>query len=309
MSSMEEFGFSIMGNTVPYDPNHPCTAYAYVKEGYKKLDWIRICRIPLAFWGDEGSFPGHYWLEIIHKDENTIDEQIKEARKEQKTEAEIIKIGNVKSANGFRESYGWYPTSFPLTITPNEFQNSMTSGDISMYNFEIKEKGALNGDSIKRREKDASEFRSHITKREAGRRTKNNDLSIYAFDPHQCSRFQEGEIKMISNPYLLPNDNRTRDEIIEEIRDFSSSFFTKHSNEWSWYNDGYEEVNCHTFLFLLLGHVGLADPIIAEKKDKHFNNYFKNLESKSMQAKSIRLKLLTRLKNISEELYLYGISC
>jgi hypothetical protein len=48
MSDWFDFGTAIMGNTVFYDPNNPCTAYQYVKAGYRELDWIRICRIPLS---------------------------------------------------------------------------------------------------------------------------------------------------------------------------------------------------------------------------------------------------------------------
>jgi hypothetical protein len=309
MSDWFDFGTAIMGNTVFYDPNNPCTAYQYVKAGYRELDWIRICRIPLSlsFFENDGAFPGHYWIEIIHDDEDIIDKHIKVAREKYKTEAEIISLENVKSANGFRESYGWYPVDIPIEIIPDT--------KIPGTNFpaiEIKKAGTLNGDSMVRRKKDESEFRTHITPREAGRKTMNNNLSIYAFDPHQCSRFHKGEIKMMSHPYLLPNDNRTKEDIIKEIRDFANSFYDEYSKEWSWYNDSYREVNCHTFLFLLLGHVGLADPIIAEDKDKHFRKYFKDVENNLDDVEPNYYVLLKKLKENSEKIkenYEYVINC
>lgn len=306
----ERLAESIYGNTVLYNPNDPCTSYKYVKAGYRELDWIRICRIPLAFFGSKGAFPGHYWIEIIHDNEDIIDKHIKVAREEYKTEAEIISLGNVKSANGFRESYGWYPVDFPVTITPNE--DPKTAAYVPIKLIEFKEAGTLNGDSTVRRKKDESKFLIHITPREAGRKTMNNNLSIYAFDPHQCSRFHKGEIKMMSHPYLLPNDNRTKEDIIKEIREFANSFYDEYSKEWSWYNDGYNEVNCHTFLFLLLGHVGLADPIIAEDKDKHFREYFKNVKNNLDVVEANYYVSLKKLKENSGKLKEnneYSINC
>lgn len=295
----ERLAESIYGNTVPYNP-YDHTLYKYVKEGYRELDWIRICRIPLAFFGSKGAFPGHYWIEIIHDNEDIIDKHIKVAREEYKTEAEIISLENVKSANGFRESYGWYPVSFPFTITPNT--DPMIAARVPIQSIDIKKTGTLNGDSTKRRQKDESKCLNHITPREAGRKTMNNNLSIYAFDPHQCSRFKKNEIKMLSHPYLLPNDNRTKEGIIEEIRKFANSFYDEYSKEWSWYNDGYNEVNCHTFLFLLLGHVGLADPIIAEDKDEHFIKYLENVESNLDRVKPNYYVSLQKLEEKSKEL-------
>ena len=274
--------------------------YKYVKAGYRELDWIRICRIPLAFFGSKGAFPGHYWIEIIHDNEDIIDKHIKVAREEFKKEIEIIKLGNVKSANGFRESYGWYPASLPFTTTPNT--DPITGARAPYLGFEIKVAGTLNGDSTERRQKDKSKCLNHITNREAGRKTMNNDLSIYAFDPHQCSRFHKNEIKMMSHPYLLPNDNRTKEGIIEEIRKFANSFFKEYSKEWSWNKDSFNEVNCHTFLFLLLGHVGLADPIIAENKDEHFKKYLKDVESNLDKVKPNYYLSLKKLKEKSKEL-------
>ena len=289
---------SVKGTTVPNNPYEQSRVLTYVKDGYKKLDWLRICRIPLRvsirditiFGSDSGDFPGHYWVEIIHDDENDIDDHVKKARMAKQKEGKIAKLGNIKSANGFRESYGWYPVSLPISI--------------SWSSFEIKEKGVLNGASDSRIAKDANKFRDHKTERDAGRKTMNNNLSKYAFDPDQYLRFSEEKINIVSNPYLPPEDNRTKEEIIQQIRNFASTFHSKHSAFWSWNNDGYDEVNCHTFLFLLLGEVGLADPIIANDQDKHFRCYFNDincyfnliLASKAIEA---RRKILTNLKDLS----------
>lgn len=284
-------GPAIMAGTVPNDTYNKSRVVTYVKDGYKKLNWIRICRIPLGNpLKGNGAIPGHYWVEIIHDDENDIDDHVKKARMAKQKEGKINKLGNIKSANGFRESYGWYPVSLPISI--------------SWSSFEIKEKGVLNGASDSRIAKDANKFRDHKTEREAGRKTMNNNLSKYAFDPHQYQRFKEKDINMISNPYLPPGDNRTKETIIQQIRNFASTFHSKHSAIWSWDNDSYYEVNCHTFLFLLLGEVGLADPIIANDQDKHFRCYFNDincffnliLASKAIEA---RRKILTNLKNLS----------
>ena len=319
MINWENLGTAVMGNTVPYNTNDQSRIITSVKAGFKKLDWLRICRIPLSFNSSKGAFPGHYWIEIIHEKEDMIDQHIRKAREEKKVEQEIIALGNVQSANGFRESYGWYPIALPVTITPND--NPYSTSDIPIGRIEIKEQGIINGASDSRIAKDASKYRDHTTERDAGREIKKkdektevmileNNLSIYPFDPHQSSRFREGEIKMVSHPYLFPRDNRTKDEIIEEIRKFASSFSSDHSALWSWCIDGYSEVNCHTFLFLLLGKLELADPIIAEDKDDHFRRYFKIVKSNNFSNPK-RLELLTKLDDISKELkenYEYYVS-
>ena len=287
-------GPAIMAGTVPNDTYNKSRVVTYVKDGYKKLNWIRICRIPLGNpLKGNGAIPGHYWVEIINNDEHYIDDHIKKARSAKQTEKEIIKLGNVKSANGFRESYGWYPTSFPVTMTVLNTGYNIGITNVRLFKIE----GILNGASDSRIAKDASKYRDHTTEREAGRKTMNNNLSKYAFDPHQCSRFNKKKIN-ITSPYLPPGDNRTKETIIQQIRNFASTFHSKHSAIWSWYKNGYDEVNCHTFLFLLLGELKLADVVIRDNKDIHFTKYLAALE-KSKKADKTRKDLLTNLKNLS----------
>ena len=128
-----------------------------------------------------------------------------------------------------------------------------------------------------------------------------NNLSKYAFDPHQYQRFKEKDINMISNPYLPPGDNRTKETIIQQIRNFASTFHSKHSAIWSWYKNGYDEVNCHTFLFLLLGELKLADVIIRDNKDIHFRKYLIALLN-SKKADETRKTLLNDLETLSSEI-------
>ena len=306
MNNWENFSTTVTGTTVPYNPNDQSHAITSVQAGFKKLEWLRICRIPLSLFSSEGAFPGHYWIEIINSDENNIDAHIQKARSANQTEKEIIKLGNVQSANGFRESYGWYPiNSFAIRIRPKlSYINLQLRGQLVYPAVQIKKEGIVNGASDSRIKKDANNYRDHTTDRKAGRNIMNNNLSKYAFDPDQYLRFSEEKINIVSNPYLPPEDNRTKEEIIQQIRNFASTFHSKHSAFWSWNNDGYDEVNCHTFLFLLLGEVGLADPIIANDQDKHFRCYFNDincffnliLASKAIEA---RRKILTNLKNLS----------
>ena len=292
MNNWGDFGPIFVGKTVPNNPYDRSRVVTYVKDGYKKLNWIRICRIPLGNpLKGNSAIPGHYWVEIINNDEHYIDDHIKKARMAKQKEDKIAKLGNIKSANGFRESYGWYPVSTPTRL--------------ELKPFEIKKKGVLNGASDSRIAKDAKEYRDHTTKREAGRKTMYNNLSKYAFDPHQYQRFKEKDINMISNPYLPPGDNRTKETIIQQIRNFASTFHSKHSAIWSWGKDSYNEVNCHTFLFLLLGELKVADPIIAISKDDHFNEYYAELKKNLKVANPYRLQLITNLQKLSSQLYSY----
>ena len=110
MNNWGDFGPIFVGKTVPNNPYDRSRVVTYVKDGYKKLNWIRICRIPLGNpLKGNGAIPGHYWVEIINNDEHYIDDHIKKARMAKQKEDKIAKLGNIKSANGFRESYGWYP--------------------------------------------------------------------------------------------------------------------------------------------------------------------------------------------------------
>ena len=307
MSNWEKFGTAVMGTTVPYNPNDQSRIITSVKAGFKKLDWLRICRIPLSFNSSKGAFPGHYWIEIINSDENNIDAHIQKARSANQTEKEIIKLGNVQSANGFRESYGWYPTDFPspyydrvvIFIVSPLIKKIIYNDTKTVY--EVKEKGIVNGASYSRIAEDANEYHDHTTKREAGRKTMYNNLSKYAFDPHQYQRFKEEDIKMISNPYLPSEDTRTKETIIQQIRDFASTFHSRHSSIWSWNNDKFNEVNCHTFLFLLLGELKLADVIIRDRKDIHFRKYLIALLN-SKKADETRKTLLNDLETLSSKI-------
>ena len=251
-----------------------------VKNGVRKLEYIVLRRIPV-----KGFEPGHYWIEIIHQDEDEIDEFMEKARTEELTEKDLPMLhGICNKANGFRESYGWYPDKteigFPKLLKGN---------------------GILNGDCELRRKKDKDKTLSNIEERDAGRREENNYLSIRPFDAHQNERFHEGKIDFTTNPYLLPGDSRTDEQIIAEIRDFAKSF----EDEWSWASDAYFETNCHTFLFLLLATCNLADPdCIGKKLDNHFNEYKEKLSFAVLAGYCLnyeeRKGLIDKLYNISD---------
>lgn len=264
--------------------------------GTRKLENILIRRIFMTIGGIWST--GHYWIEIIHDDEDEIDDFMTEARELKLTEEKFISMNRkCTKANGFRESYGWYPDKGRW--------NGWTN---------LKGKGFLNADCQLKRGKDKKHNLSPEKDREAGRRNhqkkdmkhdlssekeweggsgnpqkkdrkskeKNqhdgkNHLSIRPFDPHQNGRFHEDEIDFTTHPYLLPNDSRTEIQIIEEIRDFASKF----EDEWSYKWHGYNETCCHTFVFLLLASCNLADPsCIGAKKDPYFKSYKRKLKNK-----------------------------
>ena len=260
-----------------------------VKNGGRILENIVLRRIFISYPIIEGKFidPGHYWIEIIHSDEDETDEFMEKARKEQLTEKELPKLNGIcKKANGFRESYGWYP------------DDAVFFGS-GRYNL-LKGNGFLNGDCELRRKKDKDKILSNTEERNAGRREENNDLSIRPFDAHQNERFHEGKIDFTTNPYLLPGDSRTDEQIITEIRDFAKSF----KDEWSWHNNRFDETNCHTFLYLLLAKCNLADfDCIGKKRDPYFLEYKKSLEDNEDKLDSKcqeRKKLIDKLWQISE---------
>lgn len=271
-----------------------------VVAGTRKLENILIRRIFITRDGNWSFSPGHYWIEIIHDDEDETDDFIKEAREQKLTEEKFISMNKkCTKVNGFRESYGWYPDH----------------GSLQWIELgTMKGKGFLNGDCQLRRDKDKNHNLSPEKEREAGRRNhqkndmkhdlssekewegdsgnpqkkdkkskeKNqhdgkNHLSIRPFDPHQNGRFHEDEIHITTHPYLLPNDSRTEAQIIEEIRDFADKF----DDEWSYKWHRYNETCCHTFVFLLLASCNLADPdCIGAKKDPYFKSYKRKLKNK-----------------------------
>jgi hypothetical protein len=239
-----------------------------VKAGTRKLENILIRRIFMKIGGIQS--PGHYWIEIIHDDEDETDDFIKEAREQKLTEKQFISMNKeCTKANGFRESYGWYPDDGRWDGWAN-----------------FKGNGFLNGDCNYRIKKDKEHNLFHTEEREAGRRNhqkkddkhqEKNHLSIRPFDPHQHGRFHEDEIDFTTHPYLLPDDSRTEEQVIEEIRDFAAKF----EDEWSYKGHGYNETCCHTFVFLLLASCNLADPdCIGAQKDPYFKEYKNNLKKR-----------------------------
>lgn len=258
--------------------------YTKVKDGARKLDNIVLRRIT-----QKEISPGHYWIEIIHQDEDEVDEFMKKARKKPTGEWYLHNLNEIcKKANGFRESYGWYPDDASFNIKPKPLKL-------------LKGNGFLNGDCELRRNKDMFRSLSNKVNREAGRREENNNLSIRPFDPHQNGRFHPKDIDFTTNPYLLPGDSRTDEQIIAEIRDFAKSF----KDEWSWHFDTYNETNCHTFLFLLLATCNLADPdCIGKGLDQHFLLYKQSLDflkSKKADPKYVKRKnLINKLDKISQ---------
>ncbi|OCG18824.1 hypothetical protein A9G24_11310 [Gilliamella sp. App6-5] len=260
-----------------------------VKAGTRKLENILIRRIP-----KRGINPGHYWIEIVHKDENEMDDFIVEAKKKGLKEKHLKGLDQtVKKINGFRESYGWYPIS-------NSSFNNISIVDIFTRNSRcIKNKGCVNGDHKDRRKEDENRDLNYKIKRIAGRSKLKNDLSTIAFDCSQHRRFDsKNPITLTTNPYLLSGDVRTEEQIIEQIRNFTTKF-EKNEPEWSWNGDGFDETNCHTMLFLLLASCNLADPeCIGKGLDPHFTAYQESLndkdqlESKYQERKSLITKLL-----------------
>lgn len=284
-----------------------------VKNGGRILENILLRRIVVKYCGKEGEVnprtrnlsgliiscgkhfdTGHYWIEIINPDEDKYD-PIRTRQIERKSTAkeERIHLYNVSYPNGFRESYGWYPDDGSFNA------DNIVKKDARI----ISGKGFLNGDCILRKTKDENLDLLPTTNRNAGRSRRFNSLSSFAFDPHQNGRFHPDIIDFTTNPYLLPGDSRTDNEIIKEIRKFAENFHTRWSEEWSWNNDGYDETNCHTFLFLLLAKCKLADPdCIGRSRDPHFIAYKKSLESKKGLSPKYeeRKKLVSDLHYISQ---------
>ncbi|TEA26252.1 hypothetical protein [Candidatus Schmidhempelia bombi] len=278
-------------------PSQSSKVTTKVKEGARKLDKILIRRIPVNLRGFE---VGHFWIEFLHEDENEIDESMKAFRRIRKKERDIVNergkpLKIATKANGFRESYGWYPVETPFQPL-NIFNKQLI----------ISSAGTLNGDHHKRREKDYKEELTELTPtqdRNAGRKTVNNDHSSRAFDPHQNGHHHPENIKFTTNPYVLPGDKRSDEEIFNDIRTFVKQFDEK-KQEWSWRNDNYKETNCHTLLFLLLAHCNLADPdCIGMGLDEHFKSYKTSLDSlnKSKVNKQLqeRMVLMKKLLDIS----------
>lgn len=279
----------IMGKTY----NNPNDHYDYgiytkVKDGARKLDNIVLSRIFITVKSITQIDPGHYWIEIIHQDEDETDEFMEKARKDRLAEKDLPKLNGIcKKANGFRESYGWYPDDAVL----------FGSG---LSNF-LKGNGFLNGDCELRKQDDMDHRLSNTEERNAGRREENNDLSIRPFDAHQNGRFHPDKIDFTTNPYLLPGDSRTDEQIIAEIRDFAKSF----DDVWSYNLNSFDETNCHTFLYLLLATCNLADPdCIGKNLDPYFLAYKTSLnDEENLNSKyEERKNLINKLSELSENI-------
>lgn len=260
-----------------------------VKAHIRKLKNIIIRRIP-----KKGLVAGHYWIEIIHHDEDEMDDFMKQARKNKLTEENIttLPIKACSKANGFRESYGWYPDNGAFHVE-NTFNSKRW----------ISAKGYLNGDCEIRKEKDKKLDLTYQRDREAGRKRQNNELSSRPFDPHQNGRLHPEKIDFTTHPYILSDDSRTELAIFNDIRKFAKDF----KDEWSWNGDGYDETNCHTFLFLLLAHCQLADPdCIGKRYDKHFEDYKKSLDRKKQikdekfAKRKILIQKLSDMSNLTK---------
>lgn len=201
--------------------------------------------------------------------------------------------------NGFRESYGWYP------ISSNPIYNFSFTGLVTFNSRAIKNDGCLNGDHVDRRVEDKNLELDYKIDRDAGRSKPENDLSTIAFDCMQHRRFDlEEPIDLTTNPYLLPDDLRTEEQVIESIRNFAQEF-EKNEEEWSFNFDGFDETNCHTLLFLLLASCDLADPDgIGQGLDKHFIKHKQSLDSKSELDEKYknRKKLIDNLLKTSQSL-------
>lgn len=231
-----------------------------INVGLTPLYNIRLCRRPvvgITQWN--GSLPGHYWIEIIHTDEDESGKSIN---------------GQACFPNGYRESYGWYPTKALMAA-----------------------EGCLNGDWPSRKESDKEQELNYKSERNAGRSKMNNDISSRAFDPHQSDHHTTGLITYETIPYLLPGDKRSEGDIIDEIRSFAANYKNTYSKTWDYKFDHYSENNCHTFLILLLFQLNLADLHIGKNKDKHFNAYYRSTLANIVQSK-FAFKFYKRLRHV-----------
>ncbi|OCG18570.1 MULTISPECIES: hypothetical protein [unclassified Gilliamella] len=265
-----------------------------IRTGLRPLENILIRRIPVNLLVSQ---VGHFWIELLHKDETEIDELMKNTFKKGLKEKDINDengnpLQHSTKANNFRESYGWYPVQMKIQLLNIFIDKRIVSSD-----------GILNGDHAQRRKEDEEETLTELTHtkdRKAGRKSNNNEYSSRAFDPHQSNRFHPEKIKFTSHPYVLPSDTRSDEEIFNEIRAFAQAF----EDEWSWGYDCYKETNCHTFLFLLLATCNLADPdCIGEELDRHFKRYKKSLDKHCKGVKETTIKrriLMEKLLDISE---------
>ncbi|MWN05811.1 hypothetical protein [Gilliamella sp. Pas-s95] len=276
-------------------PRQSSKVIAKVKAGVRPLEKILIRRIPVNLLVFE---VGHFWIEFLHEDESEIDEVMKNSRERGLKEKDLVDndenpLQSSSKANGFRESYGWYPVGMPFQPINIFNDKSIISSD-----------GILNGDHTQRRKADKNKKVTELThteNRKAGRKSNHNEYSSRAFDPHQNGRFHPNKIKFTTHPYVLPSDTRTDEEIFNDIRAFAQKF----EDEWSWTNDSYKETNCHTLLFLLLANCNLADPdCIGLKQDRHFIRYKKsldNLPENTTEKNIIRKILIKKLSDISKK--------
>ncbi|OCG26114.1 hypothetical protein A9G45_11570 [Gilliamella sp. HK2] len=284
-------------------PSESSKVITKVRAGLRPSQKILIRRIPVNLLLFR---VGHFWVEFLHEDESEIDEVMKNSRERGLKEKDLVDddenpLQSSSKANGFRESYGWYPAGFPF-----QPMNIFNGKNI------ISSDGTLNGDHPKRRKKDHNKELTELTPtkdRNAGRKKNNNDHSCRAFDPHQNGHFHVEKINFTTSPYLLPNDTRNEEQIFDEIRQFAEEFDAIQPDgtheEWSWAGDSYKETNCHTFLFLLLATCNLADPdCIGLKQDRHFIRYKKSLENlpeNTTEKNIIRKMLIKKLSNISKK--------
>jgi hypothetical protein len=156
-----------------------------------------------------------------------------------------------------KESYGWYPAEDIAHAPPIGKLKSGASMVASFFECE----GCINGDS---------------PQRHASQEARNNKVIIagggigtqpFPWDPHHGAT----DVRTIRHPYVNVGDDRSEDEIVAAIRDYTARYKQTSNGKWTFKFDDPAENNCHTFVWLALFHCGLIDADILDSSvDPHF---------------------------------------
>ncbi|WP_175749596.1 MULTISPECIES: hypothetical protein [Burkholderia] len=156
-----------------------------------------------------------------------------------------------------QESYGWYPAT---DITNSGTTDKIKSG-VSMFSSFFEVEGCINGDSPARRKSQE--------KNKQGPRIAGGGIGTEPFpwDPHHGAP----DVRTIRHPYVGVGDDRSEDEIVTAIRDYTAGYKQTSNGRWTFKFDDPAENNCHTFVWQTLYHCGLIDvDILDSSVDPHF---------------------------------------
>lgn len=150
------------------------------------------------------------------------------------------------------ESYGWYPTEAIANAPVTRQVTSLLALPAS--------EGCINGDSPERQ----AWQRAHPGPVLAGGGI---GTKPFPWDPHQIA----GGALSVRHPYINVGDDRSDEQIVQELRDYAAKYKNSSDGKWSFKFDDPSENNCHTFVWQALFHCGLVDiDILDAEVDPHF---------------------------------------